>query len=86
MAKCKSCNANIIWFKTKAGKSMPCNPGQVKYWQKHNGSKRIVTPEGDVIACELEPPCTAGELPETGTGYVSHFATCPDAGSHRRKA
>lgn len=49
MAKCKSCGADIIWIKMQSGKSMPCDAGQITYWKKKNGTKVIVTPNGEVI-------------------------------------
>lgn len=51
MSKCKGCNANIIWIKTKAGKQMPCNVEKIT----------IVTEQGETI-----------------TGYMPHWATCPE--------
>lgn len=45
-----------------------------------HGKERIVTPGGDVVACVTG--INADEA--TGFGYVSHFATCPNARSHRR--
>lgn len=29
MSKCKGCGAEIVWIKTAAGKSMPCNSDKV---------------------------------------------------------
>ena len=83
MSKCRSCNADIIWLKTKTGKHIPCNPVLVKYWQKHGGTKKIVTPDGDVISCETEP----GLFDRTadGSGYIPHWSTCPKADDFRRK-
>jgi len=83
MAKCRSCGANIIWLKTKAGKSMPCDAGLVKYWEKRGGSKKIVTPDGEVVSCELEPGLF--DRNETGSGYIPHWSTCPNAHEFRRK-
>ena len=39
MSKCKGCGAEIIWIKTKAGKSMPCNLEKIT----------IVTEQGETI-------------------------------------
>lgn len=79
--KCKSCGAEIVWIKMKSGKSMPCNPDQVVYWQNARGSETIVTPNGEVVKASL----TGFAGAETGVGYISHFATCPDAEMHRRR-
>ena len=79
--KCRGCGAKILWIQTAAGKSMPCDPEQVTYWEKPGAAGKIVTPNGEVISCEFEgDPAKA-----TGIGYVSHFSTCPDAGKFRRK-
>ena len=81
MTKCKSCGAEIIWIKMESGKSMPCNAELVMYWEKRGGKEKIVTPNGEVISCEL-----AGELNSaTGLGYISHFSTCPNANQHRKR-
>lgn len=80
MATCKACMADIVWIKTPGGKSMPCNSTPEYYIQKpRSGSKRIVTQNGEVIACEYtKDPCKA-----TGVGYVPHWSTCPYAGKFR---
>ena len=76
MAKCRGCGKEIIWIKTATGKAMPCDPEPVAYWQTAGGKRRIVTPNGEVIACELDgSPDRA-----TGIGYIPHWATCPAAG------
>lgn len=81
MSKCRSCGAEIIWIKTPGGKAMPCDAEPVVYWQQKNGSKTIVLNNGEVIKGELEGiPGT-----ETGIGYISHFATCPDAERFRKR-
>lgn len=64
----------------KSGKSMPVNEKIVNYKTDPHGKERIVTPGGDVVACVTG--INADEA--TGFGYVSHFATCPNARSHRR--
>lgn len=60
--------------------SMPVNEKIVNYKTDPHGKERIVTPGGDVVACVTG--INADEA--TGFGYVSHFATCPNARSHRR--
>ena len=81
MSKCRSCGAEIIWIKTAGRKAMPCNPEQVAYWQEKKGSEKIVTPNGEVVSAELSG--IPGK--QTGIGYISHFATCPNADKHRRR-
>ena len=75
MAKCKGCGAEIIWIKTNTGKSMPCDPAMVTYWEKPKALGKVVTPNGEILSCVFE-----GELEKaTGAGYISHFSTCPKA-------
>jgi len=79
--KCKSCGAKILWITTSNGRGMPVNadslipvrPGGTK-------SACVVTPDGNVV---LGDPTWRGH-PEAVLGYVSHFATCPDAEKWRK--
>ena len=82
MPSCKACMAAIVWIKTPAGKSIPCNATPRYYIEKPRvGSKKIVTQNGQVLSCEYtEDPAKA-----TGVGYVPHWATCPYSGQFRRK-
>ena len=81
MARCKSCDAEIVWIRTKAGKQMPCDAGYVPFWAKVKAKEKIVTDSGDVISCLLD-----GDPEEmTGVGHRSHFATCPFSKQHRRR-
>jgi hypothetical protein len=72
MANCRGCGKPIVWIKTPGGKSMPCDPDPVPYWAGKEFHSRIVTPNGEVIACKLNGYKTA-----TGIGYIPHWATCP---------
>ena len=76
MAACKACMAALVWIKTAAGKSIPCDATPRYYIEKPRvGSKKIVTWNGEVLSCEYtEAPAKA-----TGVGYVPHWATCPYA-------
>ena len=81
MAKCKSCGAEIIWIKMRSGKSAPYNPEPIHYRKfVHNIENMLVlvTPEGDVTPGEA---CEDSDL----FGYISHFATCPNANRHRKR-
>ena len=81
MSKCKSCGADITWVKMMSGKSMPCDSGIIRYIPEKDTTAKefatIVTPEGHIEKGVIDP---AGRK----IGYVSHFATCPNAASHRR--
>ncbi len=78
MSKCKSCGAEIVWIKLKSGKSMPCDAKKISYTPDIHGKLVLVTPDGKVARGDFNP---AGEK----IGYTSHFATCPNADSYRRK-
>ena len=81
MAKCKSCNAEIVWVEIKSGKPMPCNPELVQFWANPNAKGKAVMQTGEIVSCDFDGPLE--EM--TDVGYISHFATCPFANSHRRK-
>lgn len=76
MSKCRSCGAEIIWIKMGSGKRMPCDKDPVTF-TRGGGPESFVTPEGKV---------ERGKRSKEGlTGYISHFATCPNANQHRRR-
>lgn len=81
MTTCKTCGAAIVWIKTSAGKSMPCDAKQLIYWENPKGASLIVTPNGKTLKADLE----GDSAKATGIGYISHFATCPNANTHRRR-
>ena len=78
MAKCKSCGAEIIYITSTKGKQIPCNAKPVKFDYALGAADRVVTRNGEVLPALIS---------EHGaeTGYISHFATCPFANSHRRR-
>ncbi len=79
--KCRGCGAPVLWLKTESGKSMPVDPEKVMYWKVRGGKKRIVTPNGETVACEL-----SGDLQDaTGMGYVPHWSTCPKWKDFKKK-
>lgn len=79
---CKGCGAAIVWIRTPGGKSMPCDATPRYYIEKpRSGSKKIVTPNGEVISCEYtEDPYKA-----TGTGFAPHWGSCRAAGSFKSR-
>jgi len=82
VTECRDCKAKIMFIKI-AGKdrTMPVNAESVYYIQKAGGKEKIVTPNGEVLSAELtDNPDVA-----TGIGYISHFATCPNADKFRNK-
>lgn len=78
---CRSCGKRILWIRTRAGKSMPCDAKRVNYRIKPGGPAKVVTPGGDVISCELvTDPAEA-----SGWGYVPHWSTCNAPDKFRRR-
>ena len=80
-SRCKACGAPIVWIKTRSGKTMPCDAKPLNYVVSPGAARKIVTPAGDVISCEIT------ENPEdaAGFGYNPHWSTCPNADSFRRR-
>ena len=77
---CKSCGAPIRYVKTDQGKMMPCNlDGVMILPGEGNGS--FITVGGHVIKGKRVGFDTAGAK----YGYISHFATCPNAEQHRKR-
>lgn len=80
---CRSCGRQILWIRTTAGKNMPVDTAYVDYVLPKEGEKaaeKIVTPNGEVVSANR----ATGEERD-GFGYISHFATCPNAAQHRRR-
>ena len=72
MATCRSCNASITWATSaRTGKPMPLDfdPSPIGNLVVIKGVARHVTPEDRELHRET---------------YVSHFATCPQAGEWRQ--
>lgn len=72
---CRSCGAPILWRETHAGKRMSIDP------EPH--------PDGNVvIEGEIAEVLKAEHLARLGGDvlrYRSHFVTCANAATHRRK-
>lgn len=79
-ATCRGCGAPIVWIKTKAGKSMPCDPSPVYYKVTPGAKEKVVTLHGEVISAEIVPATEA-----TDAGYRPHWATCPKADHFKGK-
>ena len=72
-AECTSCGAPIVWaLHERTAKPMPFDPEPA-----HGGTWSIRDRGGVLVAVHM--PDAAG-----GLGWVSHFATCPNADHHRR--
>lgn len=72
MSRCRSCDAEIVWVRTKAGKNMPCDSEELCHDEMNQGDV-LVTLDGHVQTVDK-----SRSFPNL-KGYVSHFATCKDA-------
>lgn len=82
IGQCRSCGKRIRFIRMKSGKNMPVDERFVNYKLAADGKERVVTPAGDVVACIIGVDANEAD----GFGYVSHFATCPDANRHGKMA
>lgn len=81
-ATCRSCGKRILWIKTRAGKSMPCDADPVNYRYNSESRTKLVTPDGCVIPCDIVQDPAEAE----GRGYVPHWSTCDNPNKFRRRA
>ena len=76
---CKKCGKAIVWLKTPAGKWTPADAGPLGYRVDPDGPNLLLDDRGRAIRCQLT------EDHPDGYGRRSHFATCPEADSFRRR-
>ena len=79
--KCRSCGAEIVFIKTCAGKSMPCDATPVYYRITGEGGQKIVTPDGIVLTGEV----VSNPEDANGYGYTPHWSTCNAPDKFRKK-
>lgn len=85
VAKCGSCKAPVLWTKTegkvdKPGKRMPIDANA-------DGSPMVVS-RGNLVATGHTSTEGAPIVRYVASGqgqHVSHFASCPNAGKHRKR-
>lgn len=71
---CRSCGAPVIWAKTEKGKSMPVDANAVD------------PPDTGNILLTLEDGVLTAKYVLSASGLrLSHFATCPQAPSWRKR-
>ena len=72
-SRCRSCGAEIVWAEFASGKKCPFDAEP--------------SPSGEWALNEAyDPPKATKVTRATGSGeegFTSHFATCPNAGTHR---
>jgi hypothetical protein len=72
-AKVCTCGAKMRWEKTVRGKAIPLDPDPVP------GAHLFIREDGLVADDRAHP------APDDAPRYETHFATCPDSATHRRK-
>lgn len=78
VSPCRSCGALVIWAcATSSGKLMPVDQTPIA-----TGNILLTERDGQVWATVLSKTAA---LSAPKDRHVSHFATCPQAASHRRK-
>lgn len=83
MAQCRSCPATIVWAETEAkgdkpGRKIPLDA---------DGRTARVVPDGNIIFTGATTGDGTPIVRMVGNGkgkHVTHFATCPNRGQHRR--
>jgi hypothetical protein len=79
MATCRSCGAEIRWERTAAGKAIPLDPAPVS-----EGNIDVVWTGGSEVAAVLGPDDALAAQAAGHRLYLTHFATCPNAATHRK--
>lgn len=74
MSRCRSCDAEVRWARTSAGKRMPLDAEP-----DPNGNVELVG-EGMMEVAVVHSQQSMG----AGVRYMPHHATCPDAAEWRR--
>lgn len=82
MTVCKTCKAPVLWARnivTGKMQILDATPDQAK-------GNIIVDPRGHEPRCQiLDRDATAAARGRGDALYLSHFATCPDAATYRRR-
>lgn len=71
---CRCCGEEITFIKTVKGKSMPVNPESV-YFVPAGGPNTYVMIDGSIRRGREPRPDDRATI----IGFISHFATCPEA-------
>lgn len=74
-ARCRSCQDEVIWTQSANGKAMPLNATP-----DPKGRYYLVPPSDP----REDPLAVNGTAPPGAPRFTSHFATCPNAATHRR--
>ena len=78
---CRSCGAPIVWKKTAAGKSMPCDAHPVNIVPNPKSKNKYLDRSGKIIGGDITD--AAGD--HTELAHVPHWATCDKPDQFRRR-
>jgi len=79
-ANCRACGAEIMFIKTRNGKTMPVDAQSMWFVPDLSGKCLYVLPDGTTMHGVPGKP----DDPDRHIGYISHFATCPEADRFRK--
>lgn len=75
---CRSCSEEIEWVRTRSGKKMPLDAVP----SDDGDFFMLMADDGTVEGHHVNGPVSP---PDDATFHTSHFATCPEADSWRKK-
>lgn len=79
--KCRACGAPIMFLKTAKGKTMPVDEGAVFFKAHPDGKELFILGDGSTMRGNQVSDRAEGDQ----FGYISHFATCPNADDFRKR-
>ena len=77
---CRACGAELLFIKTQNGKTIPCDAESRRFYACEDGKELFVLADGRVKRGRTVPM----ELDGADIGFISHFATCPEADKFRK--
>ena len=80
ITSCRACGAPIGFIKTKAGKTVPVDEKSLNFLPDPNGNELFVLVDGSTQRGTL----VEEESNSSQIGFISHFATCPEADKFRK--
>lgn len=78
--KCRACGAEIMFIKTQAGKTVPVDSESRRFFPCKDGKELFVLPDGST----KRGRSMKAEVDGAEIGFISHFATCPEADAFRK--
>ena len=79
VARCRSCGASVVWARTQYGRWMP-----VDAFPATEGNVSIERQSDGALIAGVRAQTWFTLRPDVPR-FTSHFATCPQAGQHRRR-